>query len=444
MAGKKQNKKLSIESYKGVRDFYPEDMARQKYIFALMREVAETYGYVEYGASILEPSELYRAKSGEEIVNEQTYTFTDRGDRSVTLRPEMTPTVARMIAGRRRELAFPLRWYSIPNLFRYERPQRGRLREHVQLNVDLFGVEGLHADAEVIALAHDILLHFGLTQKQFSIRISFAGILNDILTQTYRIDSSKAVRIIKLLDKIIKGDEKLFETESFTRALQEELSETESSHLLSDLKSGAFAAHARTHENFHYDEELQKILAEKNIATEIHIWLTRGFDYYTGIIFEIFDTNPANSRSLLGGGRFDNLLDLFGVEKIPAVGFGMGDVTIGDVLETYHLLPSYLSTTHLLIAPMDETYIEAAEKLADTLRKENINSALLFSPKKTSGAIKIAEKQSIPYAIIVGEAEQSGSYRLKNIISKEETTLSEHEIAPWIKGATTQQREEQT
>ena len=154
--------KLSTESYKGVRDFYPEEMFIQNHIYKIWKKVVESFGYSEYTASLLESAELYKAKSGEEIVNEQTYTFTDRGGREVTLRPEMTPTVARMVAGREKNLIFPLHWYSIPNLFRYEKPQRGRLREHWQLNVDLFGVDSVDADIEIITIAHQIMTKFQL------------------------------------------------------------------------------------------------------------------------------------------------------------------------------------------------------------------------------------------------------------------------------------------
>ena len=167
-----QKKKLSLEPYKGTRDFYPEDQFVQNYIFGVWRKVAESYGYLEYGASILEETDLYRAKTGEEIVNEQTYSFTDRGGRDVTIRPEMTPTVARMVAQKRKELSFPLRWYSIPNLFRYERPQRGRLREHWQLNCDMFGVDSIDADVEIISLAYDIMKAFGAKDENFEIRIN--------------------------------------------------------------------------------------------------------------------------------------------------------------------------------------------------------------------------------------------------------------------------------
>ncbi len=175
-----KTKKLSTEPYKGVRDFYPADMAVQSYIFDIWKKTAESFGYEEYGASVLEPANFYKAKSGEEIVNEQTYTFIDRGEREVTLRPEMTPTLARMVAAKKRELVFPLRWYSIPNLFRYEQPQRGRVREHWQLNVDLFGVNGIEADVEVISLAYKIMKNFGAKDEDFEIRVNSRNLLRKI------------------------------------------------------------------------------------------------------------------------------------------------------------------------------------------------------------------------------------------------------------------------
>src|ERR1035437_5168828 len=176
----KKTKKLSTEPYKGVRDFYPADMAVQNYIFDIWKKTTESFGYEEYGASVLEPADMYKAKSGDEIVNEHTYTFIDRGEREVTLRPEMTPTVARMVAAKKRQLVFALRWYSIPNLFRYEQPQRGRVREHWQLNVDLFGIEGITSDVEVISLAYKVMKNFGAKDEEFEIRVNSRKLLEKI------------------------------------------------------------------------------------------------------------------------------------------------------------------------------------------------------------------------------------------------------------------------
>lgn len=251
--------KLDTAPYKGVRDFYPEDMRIQNFIFNTWKKVVERKGYEEYSASPLEHTEIYAEKSGEEIVREQTFTFKDRGDRSVTLRPEMTPTLARMVAARRRGLKFPLRWFSIPNLFRYEKPQRGRKREHYQLNADLLGVPGLDGDKEIITLLYEIMKEFGAKDSDFEIRVNNCN----------------------------------FE----------------------DFKNLT--------PNMAFDETL-----------------ARGQAYYTGTVFEIFDKDPENPRALAGGGRYDNLLELFDAEPVPAVGFGMGDITMRDFLETHKLLPN--------------------------------------------------------------------------------------------------------
>lgn len=292
---------LSKEPYKGVRDFYPEDMIVQNYIFSVWRGVAEKNGYMEYTASILEPADLYRTKGSDEIVNEQMYVFKDKGDREVALRPEMTPTLARMIAARRKALKFPIRWYSIPNVFRYERSQRGRRREHWQLNCDLMGIAGIEAEVEIIKLAYDIMKKFGAKDEDFEIRINSRKIIAAGLA--YKNFSEEQIR--DFTRKLDRGDptpvDIHFETDK------------EIKKLLATLKKGGI-------NNVRFDETL-----------------ARGFDYYTGMVFEVFDTNLENRRSLFGGGRYDNLLEMFDAEPVPTVGFGMGDVTIHDFLETHNL-----------------------------------------------------------------------------------------------------------
>jgi len=192
---------LSTQPYKGARDFYPEDKRIQKFMFNRIREVVEGYGYQEYDAPILESLDLYVAKSGEEIVNEQTYQFEDRGGRRVAIRPEMTPTVSRMVAAKRQELAYPLRWYSIPNLWRYERPQRGRLREHWQLNVDVFGLDNISAETEMILVASDILKRFGADESMFEFRINSRKLIDRIMESYLKLDDVTARNLIKLIDR---------------------------------------------------------------------------------------------------------------------------------------------------------------------------------------------------------------------------------------------------
>lgn len=307
---------LDTQPYKGVRDFYPEDMAVENYIFGQWRKVAESFGYVEYGASILEPAELYKNKTSEEIVNEQTFIFKDRGGREIVLRPEMTPTLARMVAARRKSLKFPLRWYSIPNVFRYERPQRGRKREHWQLNCDLVGQTGVQAEAEIISLAHAIMKSFGAKDSDFEIRVNSRKLLQKTYTKLLE-DKVRPEEMFRLLDRKDKMEKDKFEAEwqkLFGSPFQEPDSQS--------------------------DQELSELIKElerKGIKTKFAPSLTRGFDYYTGMVFEVFDTDSANNRSLFGGGRYDNLLQIFGVEAAPTVGFGMGDITIRDFLETHKL-----------------------------------------------------------------------------------------------------------
>lgn len=430
----KNTNKLSTEPYKGVRDFYPEDMAVQNHIYNGMRTTVEKYGYEEYSASILEPSELYYAKTGEEIVNDQTYTFTDRGGRAVTLRPEMTPTVARLVAAKKRELAFPLRWYSIPNIFRYERPQRGRLREHWQLNVDLFGVDTIEADAEIVTISHDILRNYGLSREHYSIHISYSGMLKETLQTKFELSEMESVRVVKLLDKLVKGNESRLIEKDFQDALRTELGKEKAAILIQTLGSRQFSEALEKHEGFARARDLAALLQNQGVPAAVHIFLTRGFDYYTGVIFEVFDNHPTNNRSLFGGGRYDDLLNIFGIEKVSAVGFGMGDVTIRDVLETYNLLPEQKSKTKLLLIPHSRESIPACKKLATQLRNDGITLAVQLLDKKPSESFKYAEKHHIPFALLIGKDEETaGNFVIKNITTQEQTPLKAREIAAWIK-----------
>jgi histidyl-tRNA synthetase len=411
-----ENPKLSTENYKGVRDFYPPDMALQKHLWSAMREVAERFGYAEYSASLLEPAELYEVKSGEEIVNEQMYVFTDRGDRRVALRPEMTPTVARMVAAKKRDLSFPLRWYSIANMFRYERPQRGRLREHWQLNADLFGAPGPDAEVEIISLAYRIMQRFGAREEDFTIYINDRESLRETLTGILK-SADLLPQALRLLDKKEKITKEEFDRE------WEKLSERpwEASEEPSERISGLIDALATLGiRNVRYNPEL-----------------VRGFDYYTGTVFEVFDTDPKNARSLFGGGRYDRLLEMFGQESVPAVGFGMGDVTMRDFLETHSLLPEYRSPTHLFICTVEPTFSLAAQELAQRLRDAGISVAVNLSDRKIGDQIKTADKQRIPFVLCLGENElRDRRYAVKNLSTGEETQLDEGSLPAFVSGHT--------
>ncbi len=339
----KQN--LSTEPYKGVRDFYPEDMAVQNYIFSTWKKVCEEFHYQEYAASLLEPAELYRSKGSDEIVNEQMFTFTDRGDREVALRPEMTPSLARMVAAQRKSLKFPLRWFTIANCFRYERPQRGRKREHWQLNADVMGIAGVEAEVEIISLAHAIMKKFGAKDEDFEIRINNRQLINYLIYDIFlnNRDDTWKKKWGPYLSRAIDRKDKI-ENEKFHEEVKTVLHDKTDSFLnllgskdVSDVKN----ALDKSEITGKYTESLEKLLPTlKNLQIcniRFDLTLMRGFDYYTGMVFEVFDTNPENRRALFGGGRYDNLLEMFGVEPVPTVGFGMGDVTIRDFLETHGL-----------------------------------------------------------------------------------------------------------
>lgn len=417
--------KLSTDPYKGVRDFYPEDMVVQKQIFKIWRDVVEKYGYEEYNASVLEPSELYKAKSGEEIINQQSYIFTDRGEREIMLRPEMTPSVARMIAGKRRELIFPLRWYSIPNLFRYEQPQRGRIREFWQLNVDIFGVEGLQAEVEVIQMAYEITKGYGLKDTDFEIRVSSRKILNYITHDLLGLDFETSQKLLKLTDRKNKVDADLFKSTA-----QEILGDDKKVATFLTLQNSKnfeeFTTNLKQtkeeHEGIREVAEVVSALEKLGITNaRFDQTLTRGMDYYTGVIFEVFDNNPANRRSVFGGGRYDDLLDLFGQEKVPAVGFGAGDIIAQDLMETYGMKTEAEAPAQISICVMDRKNADYAQEVAQKIREKGIRTSIDYSGRKVGDQIKSADRKKIPYIIVIGEEEvKTGGFKLKNLATGDE------------------------
>ncbi|MCK5027009.1 MAG: histidine--tRNA ligase [Candidatus Pacebacteria bacterium] len=427
-----EQKKLTTENYKGTRDFYPEDMVIRKYLFDVMRRTVEKYGYVEYDASIIEETDLYRAKSGEEIINEQTYTFQDRGGRDVTIRPEMTPTVARMIAKKRKELTFPLRWYSIPNLMRYERPQRGRVREHRQLNVDMFGIDSVSADIEIISVAYDIMSAFGAKDESFQIKINDRRIVNFLLGDFLGMDNERVLSLSKLIDKKAKMSEVEFKNNAKNilgdkiDLFRDILNNTDINDLPKEFEENEGV------------RDLKKLLKDLNDIGIVNVvydpTIMRGFDYYTGMVFEIFDNGPENNRALFGGGRYDDLVGIFNVEKVCGVGFGMGDVTLQDYLETYYLLPENLrSSTDLYICVCAKEYKKDANILARYLRDNGINVAVDITDRKIPAQIKTADKKKIPFIVCVGENEvKSGQYKLKELSKGEEKMVGKEEIVQAI------------
>ncbi len=428
--------KLPTQPYKGARDFYPEDKQLQNYLFGVMHSVCSRYGYEEYDAPILEPTDLYLQKGNEEIIKEQTYTFEDRGGRSVTMRTEMTPTVSRMVAGKRQELGYPLRWYSIPQCWRYERMQRGRGREFYQLNVDIFGELFVSAEHELIMLISDLLKSYGADESMYEIHINSRSFMKEVFFNRLALSEGKDADLNRLIDKKAKMPE-----EKFYAELEELLSDEDNSHeavlllksLLSNRKTpnslGDLPNEVLEHESLGDVKQLFDLCKASGINNVFfNPAITRGFDYYTDIVFEVFDTHPDNNRSMFGGGRYDSLIADFGVESVPTVGFGMGDHTLQNFLELHNLLPELTTQTDVYAVCVGDTY-QAALDIVTTLREQNINVAFDVSNRKIEKTIKTAEKKGITYVLFVGQAElDSGQLSLRNIKTGEETEAGIDEI----------------
>ena len=414
------NEPLSTDPYKGVRDFYPEDWAQFDAILKKQRQVLRSWGYEEYQASPLEPAELYEKKTSEEIVSEQTYTFEDRGGRRVTLRPEMTPTLARMVAGKRRELPFPLRWFSIGNRFRYERPQRGRTREFYQTDVDLIGLPSGEADIEVVMIADQILKSFGATGNEYEVRINSRALLTKACDVS-GLTPEATKTYLRLLDKKDKMPEADFAAKR---------AEITSSDPLALIESGD--------EQIRAEKDAVQVLVESLKARGVQSavfspTLTRGFDYYTGLTFEIFDINPENPRALLGGGRYDRLLELFGGDAIPAVGFAVGITTLTDFLTTHNLLPASAHAPQLYIGTPSPEDRAAAARFAQDLRLEGMRVSVNLTEKPLGDQIRDAVKRSIPFFVAYGAEEVStGRVRLKALLTGEENELPATDVPEYV------------
>lgn len=427
---------LSSKPYKGTRDYYPAEKRVQNYIFNKWRKVAHGFGYEEYGAPILEPIEVYEAKSGQELVGEQTYVFTDRGDRKVAIRPEMTPTISRMVAARRQELAYPARLFSIANFMRYERPQRGREREFWQLNVDVFGADSVLADAEIITMGAAFLDVFGATDDMYVIRVNNRKVINFMMSEYLELDAVQAQLMIKLFDRKNKITNEEFRDQAIEIFGDDKAKQGLSriADLLSAKSMAELPSQIRANEAVQEVQELFRQLSRAGIKNAtFDITLMRGLDYYTGTVFEFFDTHPDNNRSLFGGGRYDGLVGLFGAEPISAVGMAPGLTMTELFLKVHNLLPELPSATEIYVVVLGDSQ-EGAAKLAAELRAEGVNVELDITGRKLDKQLKTAIKKNIPYILFVGEEElRKEVYTLKDTASTDEQMLSVERVVSTVK-----------
>ena len=410
--------KKVIQSVKGTRDFYPEQMAVRIWLYNIMREVAESFGYQEYEAPILETLDLYAAKSGEELVKEQSYVFTDRGGTEITLRPELTPSLARMVAQKQNELSFPVRWWSFGPFWRYERPQKGRTREFFQWNVDMLGVSSPEADAENAAVLATFFQRVGLTPQQVIIKINNRRLMEDRFN-ALDIPAERRPAVSSWIDRREKmspeawmeyGKEIDLSPEQITK-LKEMLADKDLWQQSNELtRFFAVIDALRLREYFEFDPSIM-----------------RGLLYYTGTVFEAWEVGGDIKRSILGGGRYDNLTQDVGGERVPGVGFAMGDVVISLILEKYDLLPKDLSVNPapVLVTVFNEECLLESFKLASELRRAGLNVICYPEAVKLQKQFKYADRIGAKVTLVMGPDEvEQGRVAVKNLINGEQVSVS--------------------
>lgn len=417
---------MQTKALPGFREFYPADLALRTHIFRTWRTVATRYGFEEYDGPPLEPLELYTAKSGDEIVG-QLYNFIDKGGREVALRPEMTPTLARMVAARANGLKKPIRWFAIPQLFRYERQQRGRLREHFQLNCDLIGEAGPLADAEIIALVLDVVRAFGLTSDDVRVRISDRRLLNAMLLPFNSTDVQTSA-IYNWLDKQGRS------THASNLERLNELDVPKQAVTMLEFASGArdlrtLAPQLPNTESKQVAGQLEEVFSALSRMglkdfVDLDLGIVRGLAYYTGTVFELFDRSRS-MRAICGGGRYDSLLDAIGGVQIPAVGFGMGDVVLADLLRQKSLTPQSLSSVDVFIAFITKDDLGEVLSLAHKLREQGLRVEYALSPQNVGKQLNLANDRNAQLAVVIGPDERGRG----EIVIKDLRTGSQ-EMAP--------------
>lgn len=421
---------LSTQPYKGARDFFPEDMRIRNYIFDTWRKVCKSYGFEEYDGPFLEPFELYSSKTSDEIVNEQLYWFTDRGERKIAIRPEMTPTVSRMAAEKiNQQSPTPLKWFSIANFWRYEKPQKGRGREFYQLNVDIFGEDNVAADFEILQLNNTLMQSFNAQPHMYEVRVNNRHLINYIFSEILKLSPDQIQAAAKAIDKRAKLSE-----EDFMQMLKEaKLDEAQITRLVEALSYTI--ADVKALPNLPAGAlqliELFDLVEQSGMhSIKYDPTIVRGFEYYDGNVFEQFDLTPDNNRSMFGGGRYDGLTSLFIDKKVPAVGFAPGDITLKEFLTAWNLLPEQKNETTLLVTvfPNKPQLAQKSRSAADALRKST-NVELYLNPgTDLSKQIKYADRKKIPYVLILGDEEaEKGIFTVKNLATGEQTSCSEVE-----------------
>jgi len=419
--------KKVIQSVKGTRDFYPEQMATRVWLYNTMREVAESFGYQEYEAPILESLDLYAAKSGEELVKEQSYVFTDRGGSEITLRPELTPSLARMIAQKQNELNFPVRWWSFGPFWRYERPQKGRTREFFQWNVDMLGVSSPEADAENAAVLATFFQRVGLSPQQVLIKVNNRRLI-DSRFDAYNVPADQRPAVSSWIDRREKMTPEAWTAYGKEIGLSAEQI-TNLKEMLAD--KGLWKQSAELTRFF-------AVIAALGLSDYIifDASIMRGLLYYTGTVFEAWEVGGDIKRSILGGGRYDNLTRDVGGDPIPGVGFAMGDVVITLILEKYGLLPKDLNINPapVFVTVFDEERLLDSFKLASELRRAGLNVVCYPEAAKLQKQFKYADRIGAKVTLVLGPDEmEKGQVAVKNLLNGEQVSVAREALVEQIR-----------
>jgi len=421
-----------FERLRGTRDFLPNEMAARKKVFSTIKKTVEEFGFFETDTPAIELFDLYSIKSGEEII-EELYAFEDKGGRMISLRPELTPSVVRVLVSRSKELSFPVKWYSIPRLWRYERPQSGRLREFYQLNIDIFGSEDARADTEVISCAIKLLCDLGFDDSDIEVRVSDRRLLQEFLLTLGITNFHDVLRIIDKREKISQND---FKGMLFDINLDDcQINKIET---FLDSKGDLLQSIEELSKN-HKGEGISKVIESlKKIAQNLHDRgyekfisfdpsIVRGLDYYTGMVFEVHD-RKREFRALFGGGRYDNLAELFGGEHIPAVGFGMGDAVLELMMRRKDIWPEEKLELDVFIATIGNVEKEVS-KVSTVLRDSGFRVDFDLMSRNLSNQIKFATKLGARSLLIIGERDlKDGNITIRNLETGKESKILLSEV----------------
>ena len=402
-----------IQSVKGTREFYPTEMAIRNWLYENIRKVSELFGYSEYDGPFLEPIDLYAAKSGEELVKEQSFVFPDRGGKLITLRPELTPSLARMVAQKQHQLIYPLRWWSFGPFWRYEKPQKGRTREFFQWNIDLIGFKSSEADAELIAICAEFFKQIGLSPENVKILINDRQLMDHKLSKL-GINASLKKKALNVIDHQDKMDHEVWKVYALDNGLTEE-------------QFNGLEKILGNNDLYRESIELPKIFnALENLGVQDYVQfdpkIVRGLDYYTGVVFEARDIGKS-TRAILGGGRYDDLVKDVGGEPLTGVGFAMGDVVLPIILEQYELLPNLQTNpTQILVTIFDEDSIPISLTTASLLRRDGFSVQTYPEVEKIGKQLKYANRCDIQFVLIIGpEEKEQGTVQVKDMNTREQS-----------------------